>query len=215
MTEDYDFAFKIRLIVVNTVPYRVFLVIVPVHIVVVGCNGAVMYEDIRLTVDFNVDIQRQAVKIIEYLLTDRLPNMLDLEVLNKLAEAEAIPDFSVPFTGNYELDQKIVEHKAWLKSIRHEQPSPKHHYRVGIYIRYFNQKNMTTTWSTTSGSTRISSNNFFPLFIPQVIERRDPLVSGKVRYNSVHDIGVFRCNIFFGCTTWSRGWDLNLTTSWL
>ena len=63
----------------------------------------------------------------------------ELEVFNKLAEAEAIPDFSVPFTGNYELDQKIVEHKAWLKSIRHEQPSPKHHYRVGIYIRYFNQ----------------------------------------------------------------------------
>ena len=63
----------------------------------------------------------------------------ELEVFNKLAEAEAIPDFSVPFTGNYELDQKIVEHKSWLKSIRHEQPSPKHHYRVGIYIRYFNQ----------------------------------------------------------------------------
>ena len=79
----------------------------------------------------------------------------ELEVFNTLAEAEAIPDFSVPFTGNYELDQKIVEHKAWLKSIRHEQPSPKHHYRVGIYIRYFNQKNMTTTWSTTSGNTRI------------------------------------------------------------
>ena len=63
----------------------------------------------------------------------------ELEVFNKLAEAETIPDFSVPFTGNYELDQQIVEHKAWLKSIRHEQPSPKRHYRVGIYIRYFNQ----------------------------------------------------------------------------
>ena len=33
----------------------------------------------------------------------------ELEVFNKLAEAEAIPDFSVPFTGNYELDQKIVQ----------------------------------------------------------------------------------------------------------
>ncbi|MCQ4770333.1 recombinase family protein [Intestinimonas massiliensis] len=63
----------------------------------------------------------------------------ELDVFNKLAEAETIPDLSVPFTGNYELDQQILEHKAWLKSIRHEQPSPKHRYRVGIYIRYFNQ----------------------------------------------------------------------------
>ena len=63
----------------------------------------------------------------------------ELEVFKKLAEAEVTPDFSVPFTGNYEVDQQIVEHKAWLKTIRHEQPSPRRHYRVGIYIRYFNQ----------------------------------------------------------------------------
>ena len=63
----------------------------------------------------------------------------ELEVFKKLAEAEVTPDFSVPFTGNYEADQQIVEHKAWLKTIRHEQPSPRRHYRVGIYIRYFNQ----------------------------------------------------------------------------
>ena len=62
-----------------------------------------------------------------------------LDLFTKLSEAEDIPDFSVPFTGNYELDQRISEHKAWLKSIRREQPNPKHHYRVGIYIRYFNQ----------------------------------------------------------------------------
>ena len=69
MTEDYDFAFNIRLIVVNTVPYRVFfLVIVPVHVVVVRCDGAAMHKEIRLAVNLNVDIQRQAVKIIEYLL---------------------------------------------------------------------------------------------------------------------------------------------------
>ena len=59
----------------------------------------------------------------------------ELEVFKKLAEAEVTPDFSVPFTGNYEVDQQIVEHKAWLKTIRHEQPSPRRRYRVGIYIR--------------------------------------------------------------------------------
>lgn len=36
----------------------------------------------------------------------------ELDVFNKLAEAETIPDLSVPFTGNYELDQQILEHKA-------------------------------------------------------------------------------------------------------
>ena len=61
------------------------------------------------------------------------------EVFNKLVEAEPIPDFSAPFAGNYEADQKLAEHKAWLKTIRHEQPSPKRHFRVGIYIRYYNQ----------------------------------------------------------------------------
>ena len=63
----------------------------------------------------------------------------ELTVFNKLDEAEVTPDFSVPFTGSVEADQQIVKHKAWLKTIRHEQPSPKRHFRVGIYIRYFNQ----------------------------------------------------------------------------
>lgn len=63
----------------------------------------------------------------------------ELDIRNELAAAETTPDFSVPFTGNYEQDQQILDHKAWLKTIRHEQPSPKRHFRVGIYIRYFNQ----------------------------------------------------------------------------
>lgn len=63
----------------------------------------------------------------------------EFTVFDKLAEAEVTPDFSVPFTGSVEADQQIVKHKAWLKTIRHEQPSPKRHFRVGIYIRYFNQ----------------------------------------------------------------------------
>ena len=63
----------------------------------------------------------------------------ELEVIKKLSAVEETPDFYVPFTGNYEEDQRILEHKAWLNSIRHEQPSLKKHFRVGIYIRYFNQ----------------------------------------------------------------------------
>ena len=63
----------------------------------------------------------------------------NLIIFNQLAEAETTPDFSVPFTGDIEQDQKLIEHKAWLRSIRHEQPNPKNKYHVGIYIRYFNQ----------------------------------------------------------------------------
>ena len=41
-----------------------------------------------------------------------MPDQLD--VFNKLAEAEATPDFSIPFTGNLELDQAVIEHKVFL-----------------------------------------------------------------------------------------------------
>lgn len=33
----------------------------------------------------------------------------------------------------------LAEHRAWLKSIKRERPLPQKHYRVAVYIRYFNQ----------------------------------------------------------------------------
>lgn len=33
----------------------------------------------------------------------------------------------------------LVEHRAWLRSLRLERPNPGTSYRVGVYIRYFNQ----------------------------------------------------------------------------
>lgn len=56
-----------------------------------------------------------------------------------LSAEETLPDFSLPFTGDQDLDQSIIRHRTWLCAIRHERPSPKRHFRVGIYIRYFNQ----------------------------------------------------------------------------
>lgn len=35
--------------------------------------------------------------------------------------------------------RRIARHKLWIDSIAHEYPSPYHKYRIGIYIRYFNQ----------------------------------------------------------------------------
>ena len=33
----------------------------------------------------------------------------------------------------------LRRHKAWLELIRHEYPLPEKQYRIGVYIRYFNQ----------------------------------------------------------------------------
>ena len=35
--------------------------------------------------------------------------------------------------------KRLAAHKAWLQSIRHERPSVTHPFKVGVYIRYFNQ----------------------------------------------------------------------------
>ena len=37
------------------------------------------------------------------------------------------------------MSDKFEIHKTWLKSIRHEHPNPAKHYRIGVYIRFFNQ----------------------------------------------------------------------------
>lgn len=33
----------------------------------------------------------------------------------------------------------LARHKLWLDSLQHEYPSPYAHYRIGVYIRFFNQ----------------------------------------------------------------------------
>lgn len=35
--------------------------------------------------------------------------------------------------------EMLRKHKAWLELIRHEYPLPEKPYRIGVYIRYFNQ----------------------------------------------------------------------------
>ena len=38
-----------------------------------------------------------------------------------------------------EFAEKLNEHREWLRHIRHERPSTLTHFRVAVYIRYFNQ----------------------------------------------------------------------------
>ncbi|MBQ3464059.1 MAG: recombinase family protein [Clostridia bacterium] len=59
------------------------------------------------------------------------------DIFNKLIAITA-PQLSIPF-GEDENAAKIAEHRAWLKTIRHERPSTNKEFKVGVYIRYFNQ----------------------------------------------------------------------------
>ncbi|NCC62733.1 MAG: recombinase family protein [Verrucomicrobiae bacterium] len=55
------------------------------------------------------------------------------------ADLEVMPSFDFVFEKEAEQQTQIAEHRAWLKSIKHERPLPKHHFKVAVYIRYFNQ----------------------------------------------------------------------------
>lgn len=53
-------------------------------------------------------------------------------------EAE-MPSFDFLLEEDQEQKGMLAEHRAWLKSIKHERPQPGHPFRVAVYIRYFNQ----------------------------------------------------------------------------
>ena len=63
----------------------------------------------------------------------------EVEVYERLMQIGEAQQLSTFFGANTEQAQKIAEHKAWLQNIRHERPNTAHHYRVAVYIRYFNQ----------------------------------------------------------------------------
>ena len=65
--------------------------------------------------------------------------MNDIDIYAKMNEIVETPQFSMIFGDVSEQAQKIMSHREWLKSIRHERPSPEVPFRVGVYIRYFNQ----------------------------------------------------------------------------
>ena len=64
--------------------------------------------------------------------------MEEIDVFNQLS-AIATPTFAVTFGDDSDRAIQIAQHKAWLGSIRRERPTTNTPYKVGIYIRYFNQ----------------------------------------------------------------------------
>ena len=65
--------------------------------------------------------------------------MSEVDIYQKLTEIEEAPRFSMIFGESSDRSDKIAEHRLWLQNIRKEHPLPATPYRVGVYIRYFNQ----------------------------------------------------------------------------
>lgn len=65
--------------------------------------------------------------------------MEEIDIHKKLAEIEAAPQFSMIFGEDSEKAELLAEHKVWLQTIRKERPLASTPYKIGIYIRYFNQ----------------------------------------------------------------------------
>lgn len=67
--------------------------------------------------------------------------MDELDIFDRMSTIELESQLILENGSNARLARKIAEHRQWLKSIRHERPSPEKHYKVAVYIRYFNQTN--------------------------------------------------------------------------
>jgi len=65
--------------------------------------------------------------------------MSEIDIYQKLNEIDEAPKFSMIFGGDNEKAEKIADHRIWLQNIRKEHPSTAKPFKVGIYIRFFNQ----------------------------------------------------------------------------
>lgn len=58
--------------------------------------------------------------------------MNELKLFSKMSEISDHPQEASLLFQDDGRAQLIAEHKLWLKSIRHERPSPAHHFKIGI-----------------------------------------------------------------------------------
>ncbi len=63
----------------------------------------------------------------------------ELDVFNKLEEISAATDYHELFENDPEKARQIAAHKVWLQGIRRERPGTNCPFKVGVYIRFFNQ----------------------------------------------------------------------------
>lgn len=65
--------------------------------------------------------------------------MNEIEIFKKLNTITLKSLYPEGIAENETILQKIAEHKNLMRNIQHEYPSPNKEYKIGIYIRYFNQ----------------------------------------------------------------------------
>ncbi len=65
--------------------------------------------------------------------------MEQMDIFQKMGEIGLAPPASSQIWTMTEHDKLIQQHKAWLREIRRERPSTERAFRIGVYIRYFNQ----------------------------------------------------------------------------
>lgn len=71
-----------------------------------------------------------------------LPTGIQTSMWEGMRQPNGEPPLPNPFALSPEEElrrRKVAQHKAWLASFPHECPSPYEHYRIGVYIRFFNQ----------------------------------------------------------------------------
>ena len=61
------------------------------------------------------------------------------DIFDKLNAIATPQQLFTLFNVDSEQMREIANHRQWLNSIRHERPNPDIHFKVGVYIRYFNQ----------------------------------------------------------------------------
>jgi hypothetical protein len=65
--------------------------------------------------------------------------MDEMDIFSRMGAIAVSNDLHPLIRSASELEEQVVQYKAWIKSIPHERPRLDHPFKVGIYIRYFNQ----------------------------------------------------------------------------
>lgn len=65
--------------------------------------------------------------------------MGSIDIYKQLSQIESLSGFSGEPQHDNRLAEKISEHRQWLRRLARERPDPERKYKVGVYIRYFNQ----------------------------------------------------------------------------
>ena len=67
---------------------------------------------------------------------------VQLNIWENMRQIGVEPPMPNPFGRDPQEEERrrrIAQHKLWMEMVPHECPSPYEHYRIGVYIRYFNQ----------------------------------------------------------------------------